>query len=1305
MGGSKIALRTEEEQQAAAREREERERRDARRKSLANRRVSFAAEATLHTFALDDFQDPTTSTEASRRASRATNNTQQSQAEDETTTKHRRSSGLPVANFDQRDDDTATTIYSSDSEPADVVEEVIEEEEDSNSDSSDDGTMMSVTTEEVTGTSVGSLRSEDGQSDGGNNSTLDEVLRQAARQAGTQSLGADDTEEEIDEDEEVIPSFGWIKKSQPAQRAPVVPAPATTPAPQPVLEDDTEPAMDMDMTSAVGGILNPNAPQDKFQEEDMSMDVTQVYGGILDQQKQPTPDDEDEQDATMEMTQAIGGIRSYKSDGAETDNDDNEDMSMELTTVMGGVVGKKRQSLRRKSVNQANEDATMDMTTGLGRIVIASDAPDDGEANDDGEATMGMDMTAAIGGILNNDTQEPPRDLNKSIMVEEASKPNSPEQAIEAAVSRGSPKRRSPGKSTAPVQNDENEDPGLSAFQGPGLRRRVGPSTLPRDDTLESRTPSPEKPATPRSTRRSPRKQTRNAQPPRSVSRSASKTPSPQKDSSPVRLSPVKRNATPSPQRDSNRTPRLFNNGSTDRRTPSVVLTPQRRLSGMGVDREGLGSPKITAMFDRRESLGDAATEFVPGKRTVAFQDPQEMAAEVDRDRQQEEDRENDRAILEREADGEGTFNLREMIDNLSPKRKPLKGRKSLHVGSAAGVLGKRPFELEDDEDSDEEQDGIKRLKGHQGSPVKNVRLQNPPSAFETTGHLMRTSQISLEQPGSASTPSLSSPTKKGRETPKNQLRFKNVDDEPTTREVNFYDSPTKDAAQLEAEAEEGRIHLQHFLNMTSIRFMELTTTKRRHTAAPSAFLNGHMVDDGGEASLERCVVAGACTVPNLELYQHSCRELKKYISEGRRIVKEIERDTFEENPPLFREYITAAPDVKALMDNQFKNVKTHARLLSKAMWYEWRMKLQDGLKEGLVKITEGMDDDERVLQKQQELLASVMTDVVSRYESLLEESQDLEEAARELADSDPADLQATRDELTGLELDIEAKKKLIAELRQQYDESEVEVLELSATKEDCLSDIRESERIREECRGWTSAEIDSFSGKLYCSAHYQARLTKIERVTAIENAHGWTVAGISGSDLSMTYLKEIELIFDTAAFQSAQTTSRIDLHPIGEDNASNPLRNREFFVNCIRDYVQGVSQSSASVSQMLRMVSAAWDKARLVFAQIQSVNINSPTKVHLLDSKLCISSSIMLPPLQTRVEVDLALSGVAGEDGLDFGIASQARVVYGETFNVEKIEEYLSARIGSKVGGLDEEWSDVLIELRERLIARGRKQ
>ena len=66
---------------------------------------------------------------------------------------------------------------------------------------------------------------------------------------------------------------------------------------------------------------------------------------------------------------------------------------------------------------------------------------------------------------------------------------------------------------------------------------------------------------------------------------------------------------------------------------------------------------------------------------------------------------------------------------------------------------------------------------------------------------------------------------------------------------------------------------------MTSIRFMELTTTKRRHTVVPNALLeqSGKTANPGDDDlnaakpdnELESCVVAGACTVPMLELYQH----------------------------------------------------------------------------------------------------------------------------------------------------------------------------------------------------------------------------------------------------------------------------------------------------------------------------------------------------------------------------------------------------------------------------------------------------
>jgi kinetochore protein Spc7/SPC105 len=72
----------------------------------------------------------------------------------------------------------------------------------------------------------------------------------------------------------------------------------------------------------------------------------------------------------------------------------------------------------------------------------------------------------------------------------------------------------------------------------------------------------------------------------------------------------------------------------------------------------------------------------------------------------------------------------------------------------------------------------------------------------------------------------------------------------------------------MDADDNDERIHLQDFLNMTSIRFMELTTTKRRHTVAPGTTRES-IAASKDDLSLERCVVAGACTVPMLEMYQH----------------------------------------------------------------------------------------------------------------------------------------------------------------------------------------------------------------------------------------------------------------------------------------------------------------------------------------------------------------------------------------------------------------------------------------------------
>lgn len=436
--------------------------------------------------------------------------------------------------------------------------------------------------------------------------------------------------------------------------------------------------------------------------------------------------------------------------------------------------------------------------------------------------------------------------------------------------------------------------------------------------------------------------------------------------------------------------------------------------------------------------------------------------------------------------------------------------------------------------------------------------------------------------------------------------------------------------------------------------------------------------------------------------------------------MREIETETFEENPPLFKEYQTATPEFKALMDNQFKNVKTHARLLSKAMWYEWRMKLQDGLKEGLEKIAEGMVADEKLLQKQQALLNTSLPQLIQQAESLTTEREDLEAVARELADCDPEDLESARSELTNIDTEIEAKKRKIEELRRQLSETESNVDAMSQRKQSCLADIGEAEKEREECRGWTSNEVNALKGQfalIYYQIFFVSRVVTnsiTAKVDELERRHGWAITGLASTTISMTYERELSLVFDVSAFYGGSSpNSGIGLEYMATNPDGNQLPispEKEFFVRCIRDHLRGLAQSKTKIHTMLSIISAAWKKANHVAANVRLLNCTFPTNVtSTSDSSIAVRSTLLLTPLETKVEIILALHGQHTRDGLQVSIAPQARVVYGENFKTDNVAEYLATRIGTSViaggeQGATESWSDVIVELHERLLARGRK-
>lgn len=154
----------------------------------------------------------------------------------------------------------------------------------------------------------------------------------------------------------------------------------------------------------------------------------------------------------------------------------------------------------------------------------------------------------------------------------------------------------------------------------------------------------------------------------------------------------------------------------------------------------------------------------------------------------------------------------------------------------------------------------------------------------------------------------------------------------------------------------------------------------------------------------------------------------------------------------------------------------------------------------------------------------------------------------------------------------------------------------------------------------------------------------------------------------------------------------------------------REFFLQCIRDQVRCLPQSQTKISRVLAVVSAAWDMGRGVADHVRLLNVQFPTTVSKTsDSEICVTSSLVLVPLASKVEVVLGLRHkmVPGGD-VEVEIVPRAEVVYGESFKTAKVAEFLATRIGTAVKGWEEKgesWLDVVSELHVLLVARGRKQ
>ena len=653
--------------------------------------------------------------------------------------KKRRSSGIPPLDFNNPED-VFSSSPASDASPDVVGPNGLYKENNPTYGDNDDDTITNVSRVHDAARSL---------SDGSEGSTsssarLDEALRQASAQAGTQGIDLGDQDEltmEIAGDETTSAFKPWFNKVQETLSSPrlnMMSAAVSSPKRGSTLfadlqqEDssDKEDELTMEMTSAVGGIKQAYTNA-STEEEDATMDFTVAAGAI---QSVVLPHDDRRKSLKRRRSSGIGGIANELgsprkrithvgdvSGRASLGEGSAEDETMELTTAIGGI---KKQA---KSVSEDKEDSTidvsfgeeiMDLTTAVGGIrgqVLGEAAADASSIDQDENEELSMELTAAVGEIDNRETAN----------IDVVTTPITGQKSTLVSKSpRETPTRRSSRMSSSPAKSNTSS---------PRSKLTV-PQTPPK--------PPSNKPK---------------ATPPSAKSRR----------SSGAKISPQKSSQKQSP-------------------ASKIAWSPirARRFSTAPASAE-----KGSDAIDQQAAL------LVNGEADGTNGKPPNSSS-----------------------NGSQKINLAESIKNLSTPRKQIHST----------PMKPTP------------------------TPVKFVTPKQD-SAIRTSSSAKKLLSLSARAPPRATL------------TPRDGRMSVGAS-------LGKLSDGNEDAADAEDDDGE-KLHLSDFLEMTSIRFMDLNTSKRRQTVATRDFAKKSEGDgaaeDENKSELEDYVVAAACTVPMLELYQH----------------------------------------------------------------------------------------------------------------------------------------------------------------------------------------------------------------------------------------------------------------------------------------------------------------------------------------------------------------------------------------------------------------------------------------------------
>ncbi|KAM9930473.1 hypothetical protein OXX80_009378 [Metschnikowia pulcherrima] len=357
--------------------------------------------------------------------------------------------------------------------------------------------------------------------------------------------------------------------------------------------------------------------------------------------------------------------------------------------------------------------------------------------------------------------------------------------------------------------------------------------------------------------------------------------------------------------------------------------------------------------------------------------------------------------------------------------------------------------------------------------------------------------------------------------------------------------------------------------------------------------------------------------LPLLEVYELSCKELAAKIEQGKRLFDEVKERSSQNNPPLFKQYLSASPFEQTAMRAKFHLMKEYTKQQAKEVWYEWRKKLISNILQVYQNNLEVLENDKLILESGIEELDLSFKSMIRDLEAVNADVKRFKEIQRNFQGLEIEDIKRMRARMADLNrslLDhkrlIAANEKSISALQQNIDNRRISIDALK-------NQVREAEDELSKTKHFNSKEIEELQ-----------IFSQLWQISA-----GLKYVNNRDGSFAFELDPQIGIVVDKQKLETRDGL-KCQVNPSAKSTLCN-----ESLIQHFPGLVDALTANAPNVFEKFRVVRKIWTKLRLVDMEVYRIKFRFLLNLHATNSNsIDFSFEYLSPDAKSKINFSVSI-------------------------------------------------------------------